>query len=385
MVLAPSSVAGLPRNAVVWQCSLRAQGCRGMPGQSTGIHTAHKEDRVVLSKYQANFGTCPTGIGQWSTSCPVRKFVAFITDPGCHFGKTEANHLAKTMSFQQQQQRRALVWCILLLLVLGTGPAPEFTNWSGTLRGLPVERYFAPTNGNLPAAVQSADVQSLDFSSGLQALREILGNATANGKRVRAHGSKWSFSQVAYTDEYMVDSTGLNYVKIQFEDQPSWLEPAYQTELTRLAFVQAGVKMKHLQRALFDVGLTLSATGESDGQRLVGAVSTGAHGSAVEYGAIAEMVRAIHIVLPEEEVVIQRASNLVVTALFATDWLGASRLISDDALFNAAFGQLRFVWYHPRTVDSDRGLAHQSSPIEGHEILGCYWICAIVKHGPAWF
>jgi hypothetical protein len=240
------------------------------------------------------------------------------------------------MIIQQRQQRRALVWSILLLLVLGTGPTPEFTNWSGTLRGLPVERYFTPTNGNLPADAQSADVQLLDFSSGLQALREILGNATANGKRVKAHGSKWSFSQVAYTDEYLVDSTGLNYVKIQFVDQPSWFAAAYQTELTRLAFVQAGVKMKHLQRALFDNGLTLSATGESDGQRLVGAVSTGAHGSAVEYGAIAEMVRAIHIVLPEEEVVLQRASNPVVTALFATDWLGATRLISDDALFNTA-------------------------------------------------
>ena len=79
----------------------------------------------------------------------------------------------------------------------------------------------------------------------------------------------------------------------------------------------------------------LPTSGASDGQRIVGAIATGTHGSAHAVGSMTEYVKGIHTVILGKHVYIQRASDPVVTDEFAA-WLDNTEILNDDDLFNAA-------------------------------------------------
>jgi hypothetical protein len=210
----------------------------------------------------------------------------------------------------------------------------DYVNWLRTLDvGGDYEKLFRPGNGF--ELVDGHSVQSIDFRPGLHALQDIVAQALLDGKRVRAYGSKWASSNIAYGKEYMVESWGLNYIQVGIDETPH-VAPGYLAIKDRLVFVQCGVMIQDMHKALFEKGLALTTTGAADGQRIAGAISTGTHGSAIGYGSMEEYVRGIHIVLTNDEhVFIQRSSDPVVTQNF-TEWLGAARLIEDDDMFNAA-------------------------------------------------
>ena len=205
-----------------------------------------------------------------------------------------------------------------------------FTGWHQQKNvGGKVEGFFRPTNG------VSGRIQSVEFLRGLEEVRQSLGRAQADGKRLRAHGSKWSSSNCAYQKEYQIDTRGLNYLKIGFEDEEDLIDFNYRNKKDRLLFVQAGVRIRDLNEGLFEQNLALSTSGATDGQRLVGAIATGTHGSANQYGSMQKFVRGIHVVLPTEEVFIQKSSDRIATNDFAQDWLDGARMIQNDDLFNA--------------------------------------------------
>jgi hypothetical protein len=212
-------------------------------------------------------------------------------------------------------------------------------NWLKTVNvGGPAERIFLPTNNDADVD-EGKLVQNMEFISGLVELSQIIEQAQENGKRVRAYGSKWSVNDIAYTDEYLVESGGLNYCKVGIEvDQ---VVDGYKENRKRLVFVQSGVMIRDLNRELLENGLALPTTGGGDGQRIAGAISTGTHGSANNVGSMQDYVKGIHLVIPGGHVYLQRASDRVVTSSF-TEWLGdewlgnASLYEEDDDLFNAA-------------------------------------------------
>jgi hypothetical protein len=174
-----------------------------------------------------------------------------------------------------------------------------------------------------------------EFIPGLAGLQSIINQAAAVDAKVRAYGSRWSLNSIAYNNEFLIDSTNLDYclIGIKYENQ---VTQEYQTKRNCLSFVQCGVRVKDLNKKLQIEKLALPTTGASDGQTFIGAVSTGTHGSAHAVGAMQEYVRGIHLVtLNNEHVFIQRETDAVVTNKFC-DWLGKTKLIQDDALFNSA-------------------------------------------------
>ncbi|GAX17043.1 hypothetical protein FisN_5Hh428 [Fistulifera solaris] len=199
-----------------------------------------------------------------------------------------------------------------------------FLNWYKSINvGGPIEALEAPNN-----------TDSTDFSSGLAAIREIVDEAFDDGLRIRAHGSKWSLSNAAYTNDVMMNSQGLTYCKVGIDDE-SHVADAYKDIRNRLAIVQSGVMVRDLHQILKNHSLALPTSVAAGGERLVGAVSTGAHGSAQAYGAMQEIVRAIHVVIPGGHFLIQRATDPVITEAFGV-WLDGAIVISDDTLFDAA-------------------------------------------------
>jgi FAD binding domain len=201
--------------------------------------------------------------------------------------------------------------------------------------GGPYEKLFTPTNNVVQTNPENNRIQSEEYTSGLQALKDIVRQASSDGKRLRPYGARWAASNMPYTQDYMIDSTGLNYAKIGIEND-TFVTNYYRGERkARLAFVQSGVRLKFLYIALFRAGLTLPTSCTTDGQTLAGGISTGAHNAGVRFGALQDFVRAIHLVLDGKTVLVQKSWDPVVTKDFMED-IGADELISDDDMFLAA-------------------------------------------------
>jgi hypothetical protein len=57
--------------------------------------------------------------------------------------------------------------------------------------------------------------QDVGFRSGLKGLKDIVEKAASEGKRLRPYGSRWSLSEIAYSEEYMISR----------QEEPSCLFP----------------------------------------------------------------------------------------------------------------------------------------------------------------
>jgi len=207
----------------------------------------------------------------------------------------------------------------------------EWRNWHKTEGiGGNVQRLYTPHNfwtGKL-------GTKTFHGLPGLAALQHIVQEAEKNEKRVRAVGSGWSMSSAAFTDEYLVNTARLNNWFIGFQT-PAMLEEPYKGRRNRIVFAQCGVQIKTLNTHLEQRGFALPTSGASNGQTIVGATSTGTHGSNLKVGAMQDFLLGIHIVAESgKHYWIQRASAPAVTQQFC-DWLGAEQKRDDD-LFKAA-------------------------------------------------
>ena len=249
----------------------------------------------------------------------------------CKYGPTGSSRTsASGGSYNRMAPWRALgvflYWILLIASVplLQEGPF-VFVDWQESpYTGGPFERLYSPSNG-----VEGA-IQNVDFATGLASILTVVSSAT--GTRVRAFGSKWTYNNIPYVDESMVDSAGLNYCQVGINS--TYLTGIYVDLASQLVFVQAGVTIQALSQALLEKKLALSTSGHSDGQRIAGAMSTGTHGSRFQYGAMEEMIRAIHIVTHGNRHVLLQG-EAVVNQAFAT-YLGNATLIQDEKLFNTA-------------------------------------------------
>ena len=162
--------------------------------------------------------------------------------------------------------------------------------------------------------------------------QSMIGRAVQNGKSLRAMGSSWSLSKVGVADHELINTKAL---RIGFTLPASQISSSYVGDRATLRFLECGFSIAEINSILFRDGLSLKASGSNNGQTLVGAVSTGTHGSAFKFGATQDFVVGIHLITgPSKHVYLQRASYPVVKPNFAAS-LGAE-LKNDDTLFNAA-------------------------------------------------
>jgi hypothetical protein len=165
------------------------------------------------------------------------------------------------------------------------------------------------------------------------ALQRIMQEAMDANRNLRGLGGGWSFSPVALTDGVLINTRNLNY---QFNVPAHLVHPAYPGLPENLVFAQCGTAIAELNHELGLRSKSLKTSGASNGQTIVGAMSTGTHGSAIDVGAIQDSVVALHIITaPDRQVWLERASQPVLADSFPEERLGAD-LIRDDATFNAA-------------------------------------------------
>lgn len=171
----------------------------------------------------------------------------------------------------------------------------------------------------------------------LKELVAIVKEAEANHKGVRMTGSGHSFSDVAFSEGYLLSPVQLNrkleldrsQLRAQFRDDPN------------LVRFESGTRLRELNPQLFSAGLALSNMGGYDAQTIVGAAMTGTHGSGIGYGPIASQIVSIELVGTGGEVLKLEPANGITDPANPTPLLATpegpvpARLILDDEVFNA--------------------------------------------------
>lgn len=184
--------------------------------------------------------------------------------------------------------------------------------------------------------------QSTPSMAGMKAtaerLQRLIQHATAQGARLRPIGSRWSFSEVSAPDNgWALETQRLNY---RFPVGPNSLEPGCKSTPADLYFVQAGASVAEINADLEGGSpqRALRTSGASNGQTIAGALGTGTHGSAIDYGAMESQVLGIQLLTGSRNLWLEHPDHPAMNAGFAAK-LGAE-LRRDARLFSAALVSL---------------------------------------------
>ncbi len=163
--------------------------------------------------------------------------------------------------------------------------------------------------------------------------------SVAGARRMRAVGSGHSSSDVARPDDVLIDISRLNRTlpTTSFRPQP----PGLRSD-ERLYRVEAGITVRDLNLRLYQSGLALHNMGSFDGQTIIGAISTGTHGTGIDLGALADSVVSIEMFVVEPRQGKAEVSLLRIEPQPFTEALGSDpseqdmRLEVDPNLFHSA-------------------------------------------------
>jgi hypothetical protein len=153
--------------------------------------------------------------------------------------------------------------------------------------------------------------RSLNDPADNQSITAILARALSTRSLVKAVGSGHSYSDVATTPDFFINTHGLNraadpLIPIAGQLKPDELRstlplalspinwPNYDPEKNRaLVETEAGITIHDLNKSLESRNLGLMNMGGYDGQTIIGATSTSTHGSGITLGPFPDMVRSL--------------------------------------------------------------------------------------------
>lgn len=179
--------------------------------------------------------------------------------------------------------------------------------------------------------------EQLRTPTSLNELIKIVKEAEANHKGVRMTGSGHSFSDVAFSEGYLLSPVQLNR---KLDLDPTQLRPEFKGDRNLVRF-ESGIRLRELNPELASMGLALSNMGGYDAQTIVGAAITGTHGSGIGYGPIASQIASIELVGTGGEVLKIEPKNGITDPANPRPMLQTpegpvpARLIADDEIFNA--------------------------------------------------
>ncbi|NRQ33129.1 FAD-binding protein [Nonomuraea sp. NN258] len=144
----------------------------------------------------------------------------------------------------------------------------EFANWSGGLRFTPADRVSPASEGELS---------------------ELLRQAAADGRTVRAVGSGHSSAPLVRTDGLLVSLDHFDGLISHDAD-------------ARRATLGSGTPIHRAGQELLKVGLAMENTGDIDRQTLAGGFATGTHGTGRTLGNLSTQLAGVRLVLASGEV-----------------------------------------------------------------------------------
>jgi len=146
---------------------------------------------------------------------------------------------------------------------------------------------FDVMNGNTGSVLN-------DYNFTTKALQEFLRTAQNSNKTVRAVGGGWSWTKVAATNGWMINTKQLN---MTLTNSSPKISNMYQGDFKKLMFAQCGNSVKELNDKLRKKKRSLKTSVASNGQTIVGAISTGTHGSAFDFGSTQNFIVGLHVII----------------------------------------------------------------------------------------
>lgn len=201
-----------------------------------------------------------------------------------------------------------------------------WTNWHLTVKNLPIAGRFELHNQDGGATIEG-------MADSAKAVQQVIGQAFAERRRLRAQGAAWSFSEAAAIAGGYVLATG--HANWLFPLPATHVDPGFDGDHDGLVLCQTGISVAELNMYLEQRGRSLATTGASNGQTIVGAMSTGTHGSAIDQPAFQGQIAAIQLLpSPDRNLWIEPRRRPVTDGRLAAQ-LGAT-VMRDDRLFDAA-------------------------------------------------
>ena len=165
-----------------------------------------------------------------------------------------------------------------------------------------------------------------------KALEGIAKRALTQKATLRPFGNRWSLSKIPHTQDWMLDTRSLN---LKWDIDPIDTHSNYKGDRDQVLFTQCGNYIKELNKYLGERNRSLKTCGASNGQTIAGAVSTGVHGAAIDFGSMQDFVVGIHLIIkPGKNVYLERKSYPVLKDTYVANL--NTKVIRDDKLFNAA-------------------------------------------------
>ena len=212
----------------------------------------------------------------------------------------------------------------------------RFRNWARTHECRPAQYHQPTSEAELVTLVEEA--------------------AAANA-RIRLVGAGHSWSDLVPTDQWLVNL-----------DRHGALLSVDREALT--VTVQAGMRLKDLNQALWSEGLSLSAQGSVAEQSLGGLIATGTHGTGITFPNFSGMVVALRLVTASGEVLsLSEADGELFSA--ARLGLGCLGIVSTVTLrVEAAFYLEERSW----TLTFDEAVEQVDTLVAEHEHLKLWWV-----------
>lgn len=176
-------------------------------------------------------------------------------------------------------------------------------------------------------------------------LQQVIKDALVAGKRIRAVGSHWSFSDIPVVGNgWIVETNKLDWC---FTFGAGDIHPDSPWTQDEILLCQCGTLIARINEMWESPNSvfpnvqrrrSLRTSGASNGQTIAGMIGTGVHGSAIDVGGIESQVTGLQLLTANRNMWIERASKPAMKDSFATR-LGAE-LVRDDNLFEAALVSL---------------------------------------------
>ena len=212
----------------------------------------------------------------------------------------------------------------------------RWSNYHGTIRDRAIPLVVVP---DMPSEIGPGAPPKL-WRLG-EALSKIVRHAIKERKTLRVAGSRWSLSNVIEPGAILLDSAYMNEI---MKVPSAWLTKEYAQARSANGFVpifvQGGMTIHGLNKSLGDFGLALRTSGASDGQRIAGAIATGTHGSAIDFGAMHDALLAVHVVVAGDKALVVMPKTKPAMSSVVGYWLDAmtgipTETICDDDAFAA--------------------------------------------------
>jgi hypothetical protein len=226
----------------------------------------------------------------------------------------------------------AALMVVYAVLVLVLVPFPlKALRWVRHLRGTPGESRPAGPGWQNAIANQFSEPERIDVHD-IGELVAAVKRAHGARRKIRAVGSGHSFSDVAVSDDLMLELHGMK--KVLPLDRGVLRAQARDA---RLVQVESGITIRELNQRLDEMKLALFNMGGYDAQTISGVVSTATHGSGHGLGAICDSVQSVELVREDGVVVrLEPAAGITDPLLYEQRYPGGPELVQDDQLFYSA-------------------------------------------------